>query len=605
MRAELGQSRDPVRLIPGDLAGLHRTIALWRSRAADAEESGAALRQLRAVPEWAGEAADAYERRVTAAASPWDAMASAFRAGLLALEEYAAALEAARARAGDAVDLWDLAEAMDAAPAPATPGFPAADRQPLRSLEPRAEARAILDDARRALDRAAQTAATALRRALALPGLQAEEWLALLADTASASQILDALAGADGPSLRAVLRAKPALADVLAQAEPAAVAPWWAALSAAQQNALISAAPAVIGNLGGVAYAARDRANRLWLDAQLEEARAALADALKTEAPSYGSRVNAVIGAANSAQRLEAARTRVEGLENIASTLAETAMGFPRQLVSLTSDAPPLASISLGDLDAAENITFTVPGMGTTTEHINDWVRVTQNLVTMQDQLDPARSHATVAWVGYQTPPVPTGAGELDVLGSNLARQGGEKLAAEIRGLECSRPGADINVVAHSYGTTTASFALAQNDVHVQAFVTLGSAGLPAEIGEAADLQAQEVYAGQAQDVLAIDPAGGDPWAWLGRTSPTHPVNPIAPGFGAHAFSVAGGGELLPVAHHEISTPQGTGYLDPRTESLRNVAAATAGLPQMVTDYVSPAPTPFQQALIEGMAHGG
>lgn len=605
MRAELGQSRDPVRLIPGDLAGLHRTIALWRSRAADAEESGAALRQLRAVPEWAGEAAGAYERRVTAAASPWDAMASAFRAGLLALEEYAAALEAARARAGDAVDLWDVAEAMDAAPAPATPGFPAADRQPLRSLEPRAEARAILDDARRALDQAAQTAATALRRALALPGLQAEEWLALLADTASASQILDALAGADGPSLRAVLRAKPTLAEVLAQAEPAAVAPWWAALSAAQQNALISTAPAVIGNLGGVAYAARDRANRLWLDAQLEEARAALADALEAEAPSYGSRVNAVIGAANSAQRLEAARTRVEGLENIASTLAETAMGFPRQLVSLTSDAPPLASISLGDLDAAENITFTVPGMGTTTEHINDWVRVTQNLVTMQDQLDPARSHATVAWVGYQTPPVPTGAGELDVLGSNLARQGGEKLAAEIRGLECSRPGADINVVAHSYGTTTASFALAQNDVHVQAFVTLGSAGLPAEIGEAADLQAQEVYAGQAQDVLAIDPAGGDPWAWLGRTSPTHPVNPIAPGFGAHAFSVAGGGELLPVAHHEISTPQGTGYLDPRTESLRNVAAATAGLPQMVTNYVSPAPTPFQQALIEGMTHGG
>lgn len=605
MRAELGQSRDPVRLIPGDLAALHRTIALWRSRAADAEESGAALRQLRAVPEWAGEAADAYERRVTAAASPWDAMASAFRTGLLALEEYAAALEAARARAGDAVDLWDVAEAMDAAPAPATPGFPAADRQPLRSLEPRAEARAILDDARRALDQAAQTAATALRRALALPGLQAEEWLALLADTASAAQILDALAGADGPSLRAVLRAKPTLADVLAQAEPAAVAPWWAALSDAQQNALISAAPAVIGNLGGVAYAARDRANRLWLDAQLDEARAALADALKTKAPSYGSRVNAVIGAANSAQRLESARARVEGLENIASTLAETALGYPRQLVSLTSDAPPLASISLGDLDAAENITFTVPGMGTTTEHINDWVRVTQNLVTMQDQLDPARSHATVAWVGYQTPPVPTGSGEFDVLGSDLARQGGEKLAAEIRGLECSRPGADINVVAHSYGTTAASFALAENDVHVRAFVTLGSAGLPAEIGQAALLHAQEVYAGQAQDVLAIDPAGGDPWAWLGRTSPAHPVNPIAPGFGAHAFSVAGGGELLPVAHHEISTPQGTGYLDPRTESLRNVAAATAGLPQMVTNYVSPAPTPFQQALIEGMTHGG
>lgn len=604
MRAELGQSRDPVRLIPGDLAGLHRTIALWRSRAADAEESGAALRQLRAVPEWAGEAADAYERRVTAAASPWDAMASAFRAGLLALEEYAAALEAARARAGDAVDLWDLAEAMDAAPAPATPGFPAADRQPLRSLEPRAEARAILDDARRALDRAAQTAATALRRALALPGLQAEEWLALLADTASASQILDALAGADGPSLRAVLRAKPALADVLAQAEPAAVAPWWAALSAAQQNALISTAPAVIGNLGGVAFAARDRANRLWLDAQLDEARAALAEMESAEVPAYGSRANAVAGAEASAERLRAARARVEGLEDILSSLRSPQYGAHRQLITLTTDSPPLAALAIGDLDGAEKVTYAVPGMGTTTTEMGNWARASQNLLDLQDQMNPGESHAVVAWVGYRTPPVPIAEGGFDVMGTAFAKAGADNLARDLTVLKEVRPDVSVNVVAHSYGTTTAAIALARDEIHIDVFVSLGSAGLPSDIDSASDLHADAVFAGQAQDVWAVDPARGDQWAWTGRLSPDHPINPMSPRFGAHDFSVAGSAGLAPVTDHGVLTSGGTGYLDVRTESLRNAVLATTGQGDSVSSYVAPGLTPFQMALTEGFAYG-
>lgn len=602
MRAELGQSRDPVRLIPGDLAGLHRTIALWRSRAADAEESGAALRQLRAVPEWAGEAADAYERRVTAAASPWDAMASAFRAGLLALEEYAAALEAARARAGDAVDLWDVAEAMDAAPAPATPGFPAADRQPLRSLEPRAEARAILDDARRALDRAAQTAATALRRALALPGLQAEEWLALLADTASASQILDALAGADGPSLRAVLRAKPTLAEVLARAEPAAVAPWWAALSAAQQNALISTAPAVIGNLGGVAYAARDRANRLWLRTQLADARAALAEAEKT--PSYWELVGGYATASAVAERLERARARVAGLEGIEAALVVPEGRALRYLMSLTADAPPLAAIAIGNLDTADTITFAVPGMGTTSRDMSDWTRAAQNLASMQDRVDNDRSHAVVSWVGYRTPPVPLIEGGSDVMETAFAETGAAKLADALRGVEAIRPAAELNLVAHSYGTTTASIALTSEGVHADAFVTLGSAGLPPDIDQATDLHAGAVFSGQAQDVLVIDPAGGDGWAWTGRLSAAHPIDPIGPRFGAHQFGVDGGDGLRPVTDHGVSTPQGTGYLDLETESLLNVALATTNHGDGTSEYVVPSPTPFQTAIIEGMKHG-
>lgn len=603
MTAELGQSADPVRLIAGDADALHRTVALWRARAEDAERSAAALRRVRTVPDWAGEAADAYERRVTAGASRWEAMASAFRAAQAALEEFAAALDAARARAGDAVDLWNQAEAMDAA-ATTTPAFPAPDRQPLRGLEPRAEARSILDDARSALAAAADRAAAALRAAIATPGLDADEWLAVLTGCISAGQMLDAIAGADGPSLAAVLRAKPALADVLAQAEPSAVAPWWAALSDAQRNALVFAAPAVIGNLGGVAYAARDRANRLWLDAQLAEARAALAEAEKAEEPAYGSRVNAVAGAEASEERLEAARARVAGLEDVLSSLTSPARGARRQLITLTDGSPPLAAVAIGDLDDASIVTYAVPGMGTTTAGMGNWARASQNLLDLQDQMDPGVSHAVVAWVGYLTPPVPMVEGGFDVMGTAFAREGANDLARDLSVLEAMRPDASVNVVAHSYGTTTAATALTRDDIHVDAFVTLGSAGLPSDIDSASDLHADVVFAGQAQDVWAVDPAGGDQWAWTGRLSPEHPINPVSPGFGAHAFSVAGAAGLEPVTDHGILTSGGTGYLDVRTESLRNVALATTGRGDGVSPYVAPGLTPFQTALTEGFAYG-
>jgi len=289
MNAELGSTRDPSLLIPGDVGELHRAAAAWRARAECAQDVGSALHSMRTVPDWAGEAADAYETRAGTVASGWTAMATAFRAGQSALEDVAAAIDAARAKAGDAIDLWDRAEALDAAAFQDAPdestGWLGPDRRAFLGSAPRAEARAVLADARTALSAATQKAAAALRAAIAVPGLGADEWAAILTGCANPSHVLDALAGADAASLAALLRARPSLAGVLAQAEPAAVAPWWAELDDSQKDALIHTAPSIIGNLGGVAYAARDEANRIWLEDQLADARAALAEAEKP--PTY------------------------------------------------------------------------------------------------------------------------------------------------------------------------------------------------------------------------------------------------------------------------------------------------------------------------------
>lgn len=606
MTAELGSTRDPSLLIPGDVGELHGAAAAWRARAESAQDVGSALHSMRTVPDWAGEAADAYETRAGTVASGWTAMATVFRAGQSALEDVAAAIDAARAKAGDAIDLWDQAEALDAAafqdaPAEST-GWLGPDRRAFLGSAPRAEARAVLADARTALSIATQKAAAALRAAIAAPGLGADEWAAILTGCANSSQVLDALAGADAASLAALLRARPSLAGVLAQAEPATVAPWWAQLDDSQRDALIHAAPAIIGNLGGVAYATRDEANRIWLEDQLADARAALAEAERP--PTYDEILGGYAAAQAYAERLDQVRSRVKGLEDIESSLASPDGGTPRHLITLTADSPPLAAVSIGDLDTADNITYAIPGMGTTTEGMGGWARAAQNLVDQQDRADSGRTHATVAWIGYQTPPIPIAEGGFEVMHNDLADAGASNLARDLRSLDSVNSAAQVSVVAHSYGTTTASLALTRDDVHVDAFVTLGSAGLPANVDSAADVHAGLVFSGQAQDVWAIDPAHGDQWAWTGRLSPEHPINPIDPEFGSHSFSVAGDGTLRAVTDHGAVTSDEGGYLDKQTEALRNVALATTGHGNLVSPYMPPAPTPLQKALIEGMTNG-
>lgn len=606
MTLGLGQTRDPAALVPADVGALHRAAALWKARALAADEVEETLNAGRTLPEWSGEAADAYEGRVVGLISAWNATAAAFRAGEAAVEELAAAIDAARAKAGDAVALWDQAEALDAAAFQETPdppsGFLGPDRRMFLGSGVRAEAQAVLADAREAVILAAQHAAAQLRSAIASPDLGADEWAAILTGCASSAQVLDAFADAGGSSITSLLRGIPSLVELLAQAEPAGVTTWWEHLEDAQKNALIHAAPAVIGNLGGVAYAARDEANRIWLRQQLREARSALAEAEKT--PSYRELVGGYATASVVAERLERARARVAGLEGVEAALVAPAGAAPRQVMSLTADSPPLAAVSIGDLDVADDITFAVPGMGTTTAGMGDWARASQNIADLQDQMDPGKLHAVVSWVGYVTPPVPVAEGGFGVLSDAFAENGAKNLGRDLSVLGMTRPEAQVNVVAHSYGTTTSAIALTRDDVQVDNFVTLGSAGLPADADEASDLHATNVFAGQAQDVWAVDPAGGDQWAWTGRLSPAHPIDPMSPAFGAHSFSVAGDADLKPVTDHGVLTSTGTGYLDTRTESLRNVVLATTGHGDEVSPYLAPGLTPFQKALIEGLSRG-
>ncbi len=346
----------------------------------------------------------------------------------------------------------------------------------------------------------------------------------------------------------------------------------------------------------------RDQANRIWLDQQLAQSRNALDSA--EQPPDFWQLLMNPRGTSDAqAFAIAEARERLEGLEGVQRSLRTVDGGEPRYLISLTADTPPLAAVAIGNVDTADVVSYTVPGMSATTAGMAGWAQSAENLQYAQDDADRGRSHAVIAWMGYETPPVPVTQGGFDVLDTKLATAGAAKLNTALGGLDAVRPDAVTNIVAHSYGTTTTAIALANPGTHVDSFVSLGSAGLPSDIDEASDLRADTVYAGQARSVMAIDPEPGDQWAWSGRLG-NHPVDPAGPTFGAVTFGTDSGVGGSPVTDHGTATPSGNGYLDLQTESLNNVANATTGHADRLTERLPSEPTMLQKALIEGASGG-
>lgn len=589
----------------GDVAGV---LAAARERSMKATAMRDAERELQAAiagvtPDvWAGEAAMAFvaaaassATEVAGLAARWDAEAtalSAYARGVQDIQDRQRTLELQRDEASADLRAAERSQRNAAAEEAVAVTFGgvadtkqserygrsvARHRQTLTDIE--ASWQTLIDD-RDAVNRACITALTdegVLGRLApgTLGGLQSGDAM---------------LTGLTATDLLVLARTNPGLLEKLKASDPATVQTWWGGLGADDQTALIAAMPGLIGNLEGVRYTDRDRANRVWLRQQIAEAKRDIAT------QNYGAS-DTNYGAAGGYQQetaVAAALARLRGLEAIQKTLHQGDSDTPRLLISLTDDRPPLAAVALGDLDSAQNVTFAVPGMGSSAESMPDWAASSEKVLRAQRQVDDARSHAVVAWIGYEAPPV----GGTQVLGTGLARAGGANLADALCGFAATRPGADLNVLAHSYGTTTTAIALTDAGVHVDSFVSIGSAGLPPDIDEASDLHADHVFAGQAQDVWAVDPAPGDQWAWFGRAFGDHPVNPVGSDFGAQTFGVDSGIGGTAVGDHGVSAPGDTGYLDANTESLWNVAYATTRHADLLTAAPRHEPTPFQQAII-------
>lgn len=565
----LTMSTDPSVLIPGSPVSIQQAIAGWKGRANRADQNALSLRAFAAPGGWEGSAPRAFRRHVEKVAASWTLLQNSLTVASGALQEYSSTLDWARDQAGVAIDTWIQAERAESQvsllPAPSQSAF---DASALRT-----KAWDILRHAQSRVAEAGDRAAGIIRTAAAQPTLSAETWQRMGQTVTTSAQAAALLSSLSPAELDDVLTARPELIDLVKALDTEAAKNWWSALAPAAQSALIRTLPGVIGNLEGVPYSARDKANRRALASRLAEVEKELSDALK---PFPESPPPTAEEMHERHLREQSAHEDLAALEGVRDGLKTEPDRPPRFLVSLTDDHPPLAAVSIGDLDTADNITVAVPGMTSEAAGMREWAVSCENLQQSQTSLDNQRRHAVVAWIGYQSPPSPAG-GDFSVLENEKAELGAARLNEALGGMSAQRPEASLNVLAHSYGSTTAATALSESQVRVDSFVAIGSAGFPAFIDNASDLNAEQVYAGQAVDTIPFSGLPGDDLAWIGRLS-AHPINPMGPSFGAELFGTDNeGGGATPVGSHLTSTPRGNGYLDRDSESLLNIAYATTG----------------------------
>ncbi|MEV7633123.1 alpha/beta hydrolase [Microbacterium sp. NPDC089318] len=317
------------------------------------------------------------------------------------------------------------------------------------------------------------------------------------------------------------------LESLLAGGDPAEVLRVWRAHPELHDE-LVSAHPDVIGNLDGIPYDVRAQANRSHLESLLAD---------------------------------EEPGDRRDDLEAVMRAL--NAEGMPRPaLISFDPDGSEqvTAAIAHGDLAAASEINSLVPGMNSNVHDLASWG---ESAKALNRSVGP--HSATVVWFGYDSPDL------LEEPRMGRAIDGAAAFGAYLDGMRALSPQADINVVAHSYGSTTAALAIgSRSDGHgVTSFIAVGSAGFPGDETVRENLsnsRATQVYATISED---------DATARIGRaTAPGHPVAPEhLPG--VRIFDSDGGvsrtGDDLQAATGHGALGPGA-YLEPGSESFYNVS---------------------------------
>lgn len=373
------------------------------------------------------------------------------------------------------------------------------------------------------------------------------------------SPLLENLANGSVAQIDQLVSHDAASVDRLLVSPPAARATesWWDSATPARQRELIERAPTLIGNLDGIPFPARAKANAVGLAREIAQT---------------SDQLDGIVGKGVRASL----RQKLQTLRQVQSALKPTPGGPARSLWILDDTTGDLrAAIVVGNLDTAHYISYLVPGMYMSVdEQLVAWTATAQEQYTEQrawlkrtrdargGQGDPGV--ATVAWIGYDTPQL------LQIAGLKLADEGANYLQHSIAGLEADRAGDPpyITVMAHSYGSTAALMALQTGAVQVNALALLGSPGSTAQSVADLDVKDGNVYVGQA----AMDPVVHS--AFFGS-------DPGSASYGAHPMGVGGG--IDPVDHKKLSGSVGHNeYFTPGSESMRNLALIGIGMGQLV-----------------------
>lgn len=264
-----------------------------------------------------------------------------------------------------------------------------------------------------------------------------------------------------------------------------AVRDWWNAdgakasgLTPQQREAFVAQMPGFVGNLEGVRYSDRDRANRVLLDFFLAHPELTSEHAKKT------------------LKRIEWALTYEQNdvprsLINLDLSNMELGWATEKNHVhpndSVATD-DVLMSLAFGDLDAADAVTFVNPGMSN-----HPYVSLDPNDGDMAGMgqsiyLDQAKAyskdslpveHAVIINLNYITPQ-----DYLDVLSMEDARRASDRNANAVdafnvlgNSLSFENQNRKVYLWNHSYGSTTAGETIRKVETPIEAYFNVGAAG--------------------------------------------------------------------------------------------------------------------------------
>lgn len=346
---------------------------------------------------------------------------------------------------------------------------------------------------------------------------------------------------------------------------PDAMAEWWKSLSAEEQEALIAAYPDRLGAADGLPAGARDDANRISMARDIAVLTEREADGTLTE---------------DEKQVLENARKAQEALKTADDYVMPGTNDRPGgQLWLYDPDAfggDGRVAIAVGDLDTADDVAVSVPGIKTEMTGAPGGVRDAANLYESARYNGDGSSVATMFWLGYDTPDE---AWDSATLTEGRAADGGERLATAVEGLRASRAGdpAHMTAVGHSYGSTTTAYAATDHDLAVDDVALIGSPGAgPADHASDFSVGADHVYDGRnSHDPVAF--LGDEGWARKsGLFGAGLGVDPSSEDFGAHRFEAeAIDRQSYPLTDRHLDDH--SKYYTPDSESLYNLGRIVDG----------------------------
>lgn len=357
---------------------------------------------------------------------------------------------------------------------------------------------------------------------------------------------------------------------------------WWESLTREEQLAILAAAPGAIGNLDGLPAAVRSEANQTALQRDL-----AMLEQREAEGDLTGDEQRWLENARAAEQALQNTRENPDPVTG-EPTLAQLYLYDPAAF-----DYDGRVAVVNGDLDTADNISVSVPGLTNDARSITS--DDTINLYNATRSMHPGETTATMLWIGYDAPSgVDPNFARVGFEG--LATDGGNRLADTLDGIRTVRgDDAHLTVIGHSYGSTTVAHALSDHDVDVDQAILVGSPGAGGGVDHVDDLDVPDghLFVGAASD----DPVanlGDKGWVNKGNLFGTGLGNdPAEDDFGATRFEAEDEdrspndlpdlpGVVDPVDFVEFSNllnslDQHTSYYDPDSESLYNMSQIVTG----------------------------